>query len=99
VVQIDPEKHTTFLTSLLARIDEKQSPEAHVLLLANLARAKLLYGDVEGTKKDMDKAGKILDEELTGSGAEPAVNAAYYSIAADYYKVRSYLFVGVARGG
>jgi 26S proteasome regulatory subunit N9 len=70
-----------------------------VLLLANLARAKLLYGDVEGTKKDMDKAGKILDEELTGSGAEPAVNAAYYSIAADYYKVRLHVFIGVAQTG
>lgn len=59
-----------------------------MLLLASLARAKLLYGDVEGTKADMDRAWKVLDAELAGSGVDAGVNAAYYSIAADYYKVR-----------
>jgi 26S proteasome regulatory subunit N9 len=55
-----------------------------VLLLATIAHAKLLYGDVEGTKTDMDEAWKILDSL---EGVENAVNAAYYGVAADYYKV------------
>lgn len=79
------------MTQLLARIDTSTSPEASVLLLASLARAKLLYGDVEGTRKDMGKALSILDTDLAGTSVEPAVNAAYYSIAADYYKVHFFL--------
>ena len=55
-----------------------------MLLLANIAHAKLLYGDLEGTKTDMDTAAKTLDQL---EGVENAVNAAYYRVAADYYKV------------
>lgn len=54
--------------------------------MATIARAKLIFGDIEGTKADMDAAWKVLDEL---SGVDSGVNAAYYSIAADYYKVMS----------
>ena len=66
-------------------MNTEKAPEAHVLLLATLAHAKLLYGDHEGTKNDIDAAWKVLDEL---SGVDPSVNAAYYGVAADYYKVR-----------
>ena len=56
------------------------------MLLATIARAKLIFGDTEGTKSDMDAAWKVLDDL---SGVDRGVNAAYYSIAADYYKVIS----------
>jgi 26S proteasome regulatory subunit N9 len=82
--QSDPQTHLTFLTSLLSRIDSVKSQEAHVLLLATIAHAKLLYGDLEGTKTDMDSAWKTLD---TLEGVDGGVNAAYYGVAADYYKV------------
>ncbi|KZT00244.1 uncharacterized protein LAESUDRAFT_709155 [Laetiporus sulphureus 93-53] len=81
----NPATHLAFLTDLLTRVDTKKSPEAHVLLLATLAHAKLLYGDLEGTKTDIDGAWKILDELPS---VESIVNAAYYGVAADYYKVR-----------
>lgn len=55
-----------------------------MLLLANIAHAKLVYGDLEGTKKDMDAAWKTLDQL---EGVDNAVNASYYRVAADYYKV------------
>lgn len=80
----DPQTHLSFLTSLLSRIDSAKSQEAHVLLLATIAHAKLLYGDLEGTKTDMDSAWKTLD---TLEGVDGGVNAAYYGVAADYYKV------------
>lgn len=80
----DPQVHLAFLTSLLSRIDTKSSKEAHVLLLASIAHAKLLYGDLEGTKSDMDAAWKILD---TLEGVDNSVNAAYYGVGAYYYKV------------
>ncbi|KAI0729160.1 hypothetical protein C8Q72DRAFT_830477 [Fomitopsis betulina] len=81
----NPQKHLEFLTDLLSRVDTQKSPEAHVLLLASIANAKLLYGDLEGTKTDIDGAWKILDE-LTG--VDNSVNAAYYGVAAEYYKTK-----------
>jgi len=81
---LDPKIHLNFLTSLLSRIDTKQSQESHVLLLASIAHAKLLYGDLEGTKSDMDAAQKIL-EPL--ENVDNSVNAEFYSVSADYYKV------------
>lgn len=80
----DPVTHLHFLTDLLERVNTEKSPEAHVLLLSSLAHAKLLYGDHEGTKNDIDAAWKVLDEL---SSVDPSVNAAYYGVAADYYKV------------
>lgn len=83
----DPSDYIGFLTDIVSRIDKDKSQEAYVLLLATIARAKLIFGDIEGTKADMDAAWKVLDEL---SGVDSAVNAAYYSIAADYYKVISF---------
>ncbi|KAF8200203.1 hypothetical protein BJ912DRAFT_898190 [Pholiota molesta] len=82
----NPQVHLNFLKSLLSRIDTEAAPEAHVLLLASIAHAELLYGDLEGTKSDMDAAWKILD---TLENVETTVNAAYYSVAADYYKAKA----------
>ena len=86
----DPQVHLAFLTSLLSRIDTKTSKEAHILLLASIAHAKLLYGDLEGTKSDMDAAWKILDSL---EGVDNGVNAAYYNVGAYYYKV-GFIFPG-----
>lgn len=80
----DPNAVLTFLTSLLGRLSRTDAPDAYVLLLSSLAHAKLLYGDMEGTRVDMDESAKIL-EEL--DGVETSVHAAYYGVAADYYKV------------
>ncbi|KAH8101243.1 hypothetical protein BXZ70DRAFT_935119 [Cristinia sonorae] len=85
--EIDNPKHLlTFFTELLARIPTEKAPDAHVLLLATLSRAKLVYGDEDGAKKDMEEAWKVLDDL---SDVENRVRAAYYSVAADYYKSKS----------
>ena len=85
----DPAQHLEFLTDLLSRISQDKSPDAHVLVLSTLAHAKLLFGDLEGSKADIDAAWKILDDL---DAVDNSVNGAYYRVAADYYKVR---FVGV----
>ncbi len=82
---LDPSTHLIFLKSLSERIPTDKAPDAHVLLLASLAHAKLLYGDIEGTRVDMDAAWAILDSL---PAVESRVRAAYYKVAADYYKVR-----------
>jgi 26S proteasome regulatory subunit N9 len=87
ILRSDPSDYIGFLSDILSRIDKDKSQEAYVLLLATIARAKLLFGDIEGTKTDMDAAWKVLDDL---SGVDSGVNAAYYSIAADYYKVMSF---------
>ena len=53
-------------------------------MLATIGHAKLVYADLVGTKTDLDKAWEVLDPL---EGVEPSVNAAYYVLAADYYKV------------
>jgi 26S proteasome regulatory subunit N9 len=85
MVDEDPQTQLIFLKSILSRIDAETSQEAYVLLLANIAYAKLVYGELEGTKTDMDTAWKTLDQL---EGVDTAVNASYYKVAADYYKVR-----------
>ncbi|KAE9392748.1 hypothetical protein BT96DRAFT_830219 [Gymnopus androsaceus JB14] len=86
----NPQTHLTFLTSLLTRISKENSPAAYVLLYANIAHAKLLYGDLDGTKADMDEAWRILDGgDSRLESVESSVNAAYYGVAADYYKAKA----------
>ena len=80
----DPQTHVEFLSDLLARVNTEASPEAHVLLLATIAGVKLTYGDLEGTRTDMDAAWAVL-EKL--EGVDNGVNAAYYGLAAEYYQV------------
>lgn len=59
LVPIDPAAHLSFLTSLLSRIDREKSAEAYVLILSTLAHAKLLYGDMQGTRIDIEEATKV----------------------------------------
>ncbi|KAI0246668.1 hypothetical protein BJV78DRAFT_1252599 [Lactifluus subvellereus] len=82
----NPAQHLEFLTDLLSRIAQDQSPDAHVLVLSRLAHAKLLFGDLEGSKTDIDAAWKILDNL---DAVENTVNGAYYRVAADYYKAKA----------
>ncbi|KAK7680851.1 hypothetical protein QCA50_016161 [Cerrena zonata] len=82
----NPSQLLEFFTSLLSRLPIDKAPDAHVMLLATLAHAKLLYGDLEGTKKDMDEAWKVLDELAS---VDNKVRAAYYKVAADYYKSKA----------
>ncbi|KZT50891.1 PCI-domain-containing protein [Calocera cornea HHB12733] len=82
----DPQKTLGLLTSLLVRISVETSPEAHILLLSTLAQVKLLFGDLEGTKADVDKCEQVLDSL---DSVEGGVNAAFYKVAADYYKAKA----------
>lgn len=82
----DPAAHLAFLLDLLARISPDKFPQAHVRLLSTVAHAKLLYGDLEGTRVDMEECARVLDAL---DGVEPTVHAAYYGVASDYYKARA----------
>ena len=81
---LGPSDTITFLVALLKRISRDNAPEAYVLLLAQLAHAKMILGDDEGARVDIDESSKIIDSV---DGVETTVHAAYYGVAADYYKV------------
>lgn len=44
----------------------------------------MIMGDDEGARVDIEESSKIID---TLDGVETTVHAAYYGVAADYYKV------------
>jgi len=64
----------------------RPAPEAYALSLSSLAYAQLLLGDLPGCKKRLDECEKLLAELDT---VEPVVNAGYYGVAGDYYKVKA----------
>jgi len=82
----NPNDILNFLSGIMERIDKEKAPAAYVLALSSLAYAKLIFGDLVGTKADMDACAKILDDL---DGVEPNVNAAYYGVSADYYKTKA----------
>ena len=81
---LGPSNTIVFLVALLERVSRTNAPEAYVLLLAQLAHAKMIMGDDEGARVDIEESSKIID---TLDGVETTVHAAYYGVAADYYKV------------
>ena len=80
----DPAVHLEFLVDLDKRIDAQNAKEAHVLLLATIAHAKLLFGDPGAAKTDLAAAEDILNQL---SGVDNGVNAAFYGVSAAYCKV------------
>lgn len=93
ILNSDPKKNIEFLTNLLARITPGEDTpatltgkEASVLLQSTLAHTSLLFGDLAGCSKNMESAKTLLD---TLEGCDNSVRAAYFGVAADYYKVSS----------
>ena len=61
-------------------------PEAYALSLASIAYAQLLLGDLPACKKSLDEVETLLADQDT---VEPVVNAGYYGVAGDYFKVKA----------
>lgn len=59
---------------------------AFALSLSSIAYAQLLLGDLSACKSSLDECEKILSEQDT---VEPVVNAGYYGVAGDYFKVKA----------
>ncbi|KAH8822798.1 hypothetical protein DL96DRAFT_1714263 [Flagelloscypha sp. PMI_526] len=85
----NPQAQLEFLTSLSPRLSTAaQDGPAGVLLLATIAHAKLMYGDVEGAKTDMDESLKKMDQVSDRPDMENVVRAACYAVGADFFKAR-----------
>ena len=84
---IDYEEALEFMTGVAGKVNQPASQDAYVYATVETARIKLYLGDLDGARKALDEAEKILDRF---DSVEPVVNASFYRVNADYYHV-SYL--------
>jgi len=73
------------MTGVAAKVNQPASQDAYVYATVETARIKLYLKDLEGARKALDEAEKILDRF---DSVEPVVNASFYRVNADYYHVR-----------
>ena len=74
----------SFLQAVAKKVDTEDSRDAHVFALVSVARVKLTLPDMDGARKDLDEAERILD---TFDSVETIVHAAFYDASANYYQV------------
>ncbi|KAI8830850.1 hypothetical protein BC829DRAFT_426506 [Chytridium lagenaria] len=80
-------KSIEFVAAQITRLKDKpEYKDAYTLAITTEAQLKLSAGDLVGAKADIDQAEKLLDEM---PGTEPVINASFYKVAADYYKVKA----------
>jgi 26S proteasome regulatory subunit N9 len=83
---IDPRKSLTFLQPHITSLStKKESQDAFVLASMESAHYKLIISDLEGCKTCIDECKKIIDSL---EGLDIDVNANFYRVSADYYKVK-----------
>jgi 26S proteasome regulatory subunit N9 len=75
----------TFLQSVVKKVDNENSQDAFVFASVAVARTKISLNDLEGARKELDAAERILD---TFDSVETVVHAAFYDANANYYQVR-----------
>ena len=85
-LSLDPAQSLTFLSTKATKLADSPDDLA-ALILASMEAAhwQLITGDAEACKESIDKCEK-LQEGLPG--VEPVINASFYRVSADYYKVR-----------
>jgi 26S proteasome regulatory subunit N9 len=66
-------------------LETSEAKDAFVLAKMEAAHYRLITGDADGCKKAIDECAKILE---TLPSVEPIINASFYRVSADYYKVR-----------
>jgi 26S proteasome regulatory subunit N9 len=72
------------MTHVADRVNTPATQDAYVYALVEAAALKLMLGQTEAVRKDLDAAAKILD---TFDSVDPTIHAAYYRVNADYYSV------------
>lgn len=72
------------MTKLTEKVSTPLTQEAFVLASMEVSHFKLLLGDMESAKEIIDKCEKVL-ESL--DSVDMGVNAGFYRVCGDYYKV------------
>jgi 26S proteasome regulatory subunit N9 len=82
----DTKEALEFMTGIAEKVNTPATQDAYVYALVETASIKLLLGDVETVRKDLDAANKILD---TFDSIDNIIHAAFYRVNADYFSVTS----------
>jgi 26S proteasome regulatory subunit N9 len=80
----DSQERLSFLTGVAKKVNNLNSQDAYVYATVAVAKVKLELGDTDGSRKDLDKAEKILDGF---DSVETIVHAAFYRANSEYFKV------------
>jgi 26S proteasome regulatory subunit N9 len=73
-----------FMTGIVEKVNTTATQDAYVYASVETASIKLLLGDGETVRKDLDAANKILD---TFDSIDNVIHAAFYRVNADYFSV------------
>ena len=96
----DDHERLIFLTHLTEKVDKPSSQDAYVYALVAASEVKLRLQDLEGARKDLNKAESILD---TFDSVETEVHATFYRTNASFYQVypccESYRIFPIANNG
>ncbi|CAJ0547314.1 Ff.00g019410.m01.CDS01 [Fusarium sp. VM40] len=79
----EDEERLAFLQSVAKKVDNENSQDAYVFALVAVAQAKLDLDELDGARKDLDTAERILD---SFDSVENVVHAAFYDANAIYYQ-------------
>ncbi|GKT39896.1 putative 26S proteasome regulatory subunit rpn9 [Colletotrichum spaethianum] len=79
----DDEERLAFLQGVAKKVDNENSQDALVYASVAVARVKLDLEDMDGARKDLDTAERILDGF---DSVETIVHAAFYDANANYYQ-------------
>ncbi|GKT89940.1 LOW QUALITY PROTEIN: putative PCI domain-containing protein [Colletotrichum tofieldiae] len=82
----DDEERLAFLQGVAKKVDNENSQDALVYASVAVARVKLDLEDMDGARKDLDTAERILD---SFDSVETIVHAAFYDANANYYQSRA----------
>jgi hypothetical protein len=72
------------MTGLAEKVNTPATQDAYVFALVEAAALKLILGQTDTVRKDLDAATKILD---TFDSVDSVIHAAFYRVNADYYSV------------
>ncbi|KAJ4291571.1 26S proteasome regulatory subunit [Collariella sp. IMI 366227] len=82
----DNQERLSFMEAVVKKVDNEDSQDALVFATIAVARVKLDLGDLDGARKDLDRAERVLD---SFDSVETIVHAAFYGANADYYQAKA----------
>jgi 26S proteasome regulatory subunit N9 len=74
------------MEAVVKKVDNEDSQDALVFATIAVARVKLDLSDLDGARKDLDRAERVLD---SFDSVETIVHAAFYGANADYYQAKA----------
>ncbi|KAK4156821.1 hypothetical protein C8A00DRAFT_40727 [Chaetomidium leptoderma] len=82
----DNQERLSFMEAVVKKVDNEESQDALVFATIAVARVRLDLEDLDGARKDLDRAERVLD---SFDSVETIVHAAFYGANADYYQAKA----------